>query len=203
MKNKYKDNFIGQWDIDKSICDEIINYFENNKKYANPGYGAEKDLKAYVDTDIKESLDLKVGFHNFDVCFNSYRRTLQECLNEYLKLFEYSNNLSEFDIVENFQIQKYPVNGGFKKWHFENTGTHNNVFRHLVFMTYLNDVDDGGTEFYYQKIKTKAEKGLTLIWPATWTHTHRGIVSSTKEKYIITGWFSFKPIFNALQKTLD
>jgi len=34
-------------------------------------------------------------------------------------------------------------------------------------------------------------KGLTLIWPADWTHHHRGVVSPTQEKYIITGWFSF------------
>jgi hypothetical protein len=33
-------------------------------------------------------------------------------------------------------------------------------------MTYLNDVDDGGTDFLYQKLTTPAKKGLTLIWPA-------------------------------------
>ena len=59
-------------------------------------------------------------------------------------------------------------------------------------MTYLNDVtDDGETEFYYQKIKVKPQKGLTLIWPADWTHTHRGNTSKTQDKYIITGWYSF------------
>ena len=34
-------------------------------------------------------------------------------------------------------------------------------------------------------------KGLTLIWPADWTHLHRGVVSPSEEKYIITGWFDF------------
>jgi hypothetical protein len=59
-------------------------------------------------------------------------------------------------------------------------------------MTYLNDVTDAGeTEFFYQKIKMKPEKGLTLIWPADWTFTHRGIASPTQEKTIITGWFNF------------
>ena len=60
-------------------------------------------------------------------------------------------------------------------------------------MTYLNDVDDGGeTEFLYQDVKTKAVKGKTVIFPVEWTHTHRGIPSPTQDKYIITGWFSFK-----------
>ena len=61
----------------------------------------------------------------------------------------------------------------------------------LVFMTYLNDVLDGGTEFKYQKLITKAKKGLTLIWPSDFTHTHKGQISNTSEKYIITGWFSY------------
>ena len=59
-------------------------------------------------------------------------------------------------------------------------------------MTYLNDVDDGGTEFLYQNLITPAEKGLTLIWPAGFTHTHRGVVSQTKTKYIATGWYSIE-----------
>ena len=60
-------------------------------------------------------------------------------------------------------------------------------------MTYLNDVENGGeTEFYYQKIKVKPEKGLTLIWSADWTFMHRGITTINEDKYIITGWFEFK-----------
>ena len=36
-----------------------------------------------------------------------------------------------------------------------------------------------------------AKKGKTLIWPTDFTHTHRGVISLSKEKYIITGWLSF------------
>ena len=59
-------------------------------------------------------------------------------------------------------------------------------------MTYLNDVNDGGeTEFIHQGMQIHPEKGKTLIWPADWTHTHRGIPSPTETKYIVTGWFNF------------
>ena len=59
-------------------------------------------------------------------------------------------------------------------------------------MTYLNTVNDGGeTEFIYQKLKVKPETGLTLIWGADWTFTHRGITSKTETKYITTGWYSY------------
>ena len=63
--------------------------------------------------------------------------------------------------------------------------------RVLVFQTFLNDIDDGGTEFKYQKLTTPAKKGLTLIWPTDFTHTHSGQISDTHEKYIITGWFGY------------
>ena len=60
-------------------------------------------------------------------------------------------------------------------------------------MTYLNNVEDGGTIFKYQNIKTKAKKGLTLIWPSDFTHTHKGEISNKKHKYILTGWLGFIP----------
>jgi hypothetical protein len=56
---------------------------------------------------------------------------------------------------------------------------------------YLNNVKKAGTEFKYQGIKTECKKGLTLIWPSAFTHTHRGIINKKNEKYIITGWYSY------------
>jgi hypothetical protein len=58
-------------------------------------------------------------------------------------------------------------------------------------MTYLNNEKNSGTEFKYQKLKTESIQGLTLIWPSSFTHTHRGIINKKCEKYIVTGWFSF------------
>ena len=78
---------------------------------------------------------------------------------------------------------------GDNAWHFEENG--DDKKRHLVFMTFLNDVENGGTEFKYQNLTIPAKKGLTLIWPAPWTHTHKGQVSNTQTKYIITGWYNF------------
>mgnify|MGYP001271300870 CR=1 FL=1 len=41
--------------------------------------------------------------------------------------------------------------------------------RVLVFMTYLNDVtDEGETEWYYQRVKVKPRKGLTVIDPGSY-----------------------------------
>jgi hypothetical protein len=58
-------------------------------------------------------------------------------------------------------------------------------------MTYLNDVPDGGTAWKYQDFEIEAKKGLSVIWPSDFTHTHKGIVSHTSEKWIATGWFNY------------
>ena len=65
--------------------------------------------------------------------------------------------------------------------------------RILAWMIYLNDVTDGGhTAFPTQNKKFQPRRGDVLIWPAYFTHPHRGIVSKTQTKYIITGWYNFK-----------
>ena len=103
--------------------------------------------------------------------------------------------ICKYGLDKNINIQYYPKNGGYKQYHTERTNlNYPIVSRHLVFMTYLNDITDRGeTEFFHQKIKVKPKKGLTLIWPVDWTFTHRGIPSPTQEKYIITGWYNFIP----------
>ena len=56
-------------------------------------------------------------------------------------------------------------------------------------MVYLNDVDDGGeTEFYYQQRALKPKAGQLVIAPAYFTHTHRGLVPRSNDKYILTSW---------------
>ena len=63
-------------------------------------------------------------------------------------------------------------------------------------MTYLNDIKDGGeTYFSSQDLKVKPEKGLTLIWPAYWTHMHKGIPAITEHKMVTTGWLTYNNIF--------
>jgi uncharacterized membrane protein len=66
------------------------------------------------------------------------------------------------------------------------------MHRIFAWMTYLNDVDEGGeTCFEHFDLKVKPITGQTLIWPAEWTHAHKGEVLLKGNKYIITGWMHF------------
>ena len=121
--------------------------------------------------------------------FDEFNIHLTKAILSYEEKYEDVKNLTTYSIVENPRIQFYKKGWGFKNWHCERAWHQN---RMLVWMVFLNDVKDGGTEFKYQKLKIPAKKGLMLMWPSDFTHTHRGIISKTKEKYILTGWLGYK-----------
>jgi len=189
--NKLNNFIYGQY-IDKNLCDELVNYYENssNKK---SGTIYSKNKLSYM-PEIKRSTDLSIELYNSDNLIMNYYDELGKVLDQYKEKYIYcSQDKGRWAIHEAWNIQKYKPNEGFFAPHSER-GSISTIYRHLVFMTYLNDVTDGGeTEFFYQKLKVKPEKGLTLIWPTDWTFTHNGITSPTQTKYITTGWYSFTP----------
>jgi len=40
-------------------------------------------------------------------------------------------------------------------------------------------------------MRVKPKQGTLLIWPAAFTHTHRGNPPLSNVKYITTGWIEF------------
>ena len=186
------ESFIGGWYMPPILCNNIIDYF-NEKKRNNVTYPGEVNNygKVEVAKEIKESEDLEIHPNNGETPFKEYRDYLQKSLNKYVQKYTMLNKVSHFNLNVGYNIQYYKKGGGYKDYHCERGGYKSTIKRIVVFMTYLNDVDDGGTEFYYQKIISPAKKGLTVLFPSDWTHTHRSQVSHTKEKYIATGWFDF------------
>ena len=170
-------NFIAGWYIDETLCNNIYNKGERDPSIFNKG------VKEYTDIDLEE-FDTKI-------C-EDYCRELLKVTEEYKKLYPLcSQDLNMWGFTRP-RIQRYDPNKFYSQLHCENTGVDIFIDRHLAYMTYVNDIrSGGGTEFIHQNLITPAEKGLTIIWPAGWTHYHRGVVSETETKYIITGWFCF------------
>jgi prolyl 4-hydroxylase len=179
-------SFIGGWYMDEEICDKLINYYKSNPNLQFDGVVAsEIRPKEKLSKDI--SIQMHIPFLGIEI-FDDYLQKLFKIVKLYEKKYTEYGLMDYYGICEEFNIQHYKPGEGFYKWHAERM-THRN--RCLVFMTYLNDVPNAGTEFKYQKLKTECKKGLTLIWPTDVTHTHRGIISKEHDKYIVTGWFGF------------
>jgi hypothetical protein len=169
---------------DLSVCDELIDYHtkSDHKIEGKTSLGINPMTKVSTDCGLLD-----------ETLFRKYDKQLSNVVNNYIKKFPWCNGYDPWKYKEGMNIQYYKPNEGFLWWHTER-GRSSEPYssRHLVFMTYLNDVTDGGgTEFYHQEKVVDARKGKTVIWPADWTHTHKGIVSPTQDKYIITGWFNF------------
>jgi hypothetical protein len=113
-----------------------------------------------------------------------------ECYPKYIQKFSILQQFEKHNIFD-VKIQKTMPGEGYHAWHTEAMHLKDRN-RIMAFMLYLNDVDDGGeTEFLYQKVRFKPTKDRLLIWPAGYTHPHRGNPPLSNDKYVITGWIEY------------
>jgi hypothetical protein len=175
--------------IDPIYCKNLIEKFEQTPERHEKGMSGKNEYKP----NVKDSTDIYIVHEDsrnpeWREVLSPFLKVLTESIKIYSKKYIGLSFIDPFRIGQEFNIQRYLPREGFKKWHSESGGT-NHADRKIVWMFYLNDVDDGGTIFLHQRFKASAETGSLLIWPADWTHTHKGIISKTKTKYILTGWY--------------
>jgi hypothetical protein len=93
------------------------------------------------------------------------------------------------------KMQRTSPGGGYHVWHGEQ-GNNARAERVLVYMLYLNTLEPdaaGETEFLYQQKRLRPQENTMILWPAAYTHAHRGnVVHGDKDKYIVTGWFYYE-----------
>jgi len=180
-------HFIGSWLMnDDVLCNEIIQFFDLHPELQHQGEtvrGYEPGTKMTLDITINPSdlmgLDYKI--------FQQYFKFLFLCHQDYTNQWSFVKLFQQLDIGQ-FNIQKYSIGDHFSQVHAERVSL-DSSHRLLTWMTYLNDVDDGGmTSFVHYGLKVQPRKGLTLIWPAEWTHAHLGEPVICDSKYIMTGW---------------
>ena len=111
---------------------------------------------------------------------------------------EYQGVTNSADPVSSWtcKIQKTQAGGGYHIWHCED-GAFVYRDRVLTWMLYLNDIpveNGGATDFLHQKCSFQPTTGTMVMWPATYTHMHRGsFLTGDIPKYIATGWFLREP----------
>lgn len=110
-------------------------------------------------------------------------------------IIDYSNKFFAIKSINNVaslevKLQKTPPFGGYHAWHFEADNL-DRACRVLAWLVYLNDVgeNEGETEFLYQGLRVSPKAGRCVVWPAFFTHTHRGNPVYSQDKYVATGWY--------------
>lgn len=194
MKADIKD-FIGVFDdvVSKDFCDDVVKYFEYLKDATltcdrQSVEGVERLKKEDETYFFQDEMVKEYQLHNTNI-LREANYAFSACLNAYFNTYDalHSTNYG----VYSYRLQKTKVGGGYHVWHHER-GNLENEHRFLSFILYLNDVDEGGeTEFHYYPRRVQPKAGRVLVFPAEFTHTHRGNPPLSNDKYIIATWASY------------
>ena len=195
MKAEYKD-FIGFFSdvYPDGFCQHLIAEFDRNQTLGagsdrQTGEGAAKHLKEDYQI-FSNGKNLKFDLFEGKKPLDMFFKGLQHCFELYNDEF---STLKTLNInCRDMKMQKTSTGGGYHVWHSEQ-GNGSEANRGLVYMLYLNDLPkeaNGETEFLYQQRRINPVQNTMLIWPASFTHAHRGNpVYGDNAKYIVTGWF--------------
>ena len=171
--------------VSVEYCEKFIGYIDH---YVEHGI----IIKEPFDSDHKDHST--INFHNdarYDMLSGdnlplTFLPMVKDYVDDYLD--RYSLLKHEVMLMFDVKAKKIPIGGGFHRWHYENGGLQVSP-RKLVVQLYLNTVEEGGeTEFLYINKRVKAKQGTLIIFPAAFTHTHRGNPPIGQDKYILTTW---------------
>jgi len=197
MNAEYKE-FIGIYrDVyPEGYCQHLINEFERLVE-SGAGHNRQRGENAQKHHKNDMQLGLNFGVHTA-AAFNDtpavrlFFDGLQQCYDQYTELFSVLKDAKIHGTA--MKMQRTDPGGGYHVWHGEQ-GNKEHADRVLVYMLYLNDLgeqDGGETEFLYQRLRIRPEANTMIVWPAAYTHAHRGnTVLGNQSKYIVTGWFYY------------
>ena len=198
MNIEYKD-FIGVFSdvYPEGFCEHLIAEFERNRTL---GAGTDRQNADGAPKHKKDDYQIcsngkNINFELFEGknTVNMFFKGLQHCFEMYTNEF---STLKDMTLNCNImKIQKTSTGGGYHVWHGEQgNGAYAN--RGLVYMLYLNTLPpeaNGETEFLYQQRRINPVGNTMVLWPAAFSHIHRGNpVYGDNTKYIVTGWFHYE-----------
>ena len=192
------DQFIGHYPkaVSSEKCNIIINYFEqmveiqaNYNRQLTEGIPQtikkDESINAGIPQVLNPNSNLVIGSN--DPTIDIIQNELFQCLSHYGNTYDSIESVMPLTAFYH-KVQKTLPQGGYHVWHCEQ-GRGTQMNRVLVYTLYLNNVEEGGeTEFLYQQKRYPARKGDICIFPAHFTHPHRGNPPLSGEKYIMTGW---------------
>lgn len=196
--NVEHNNFIGVYEdvYQQGFCEHLISEFERLETNGVTFNRRQSDnAPAHIKNDVQifaSAANWPFQKFNDQGTHNIFFEGLNKCLQEYCEKYAPLNNVALR--CNHMKIQKTLKGGGYHVWHFENECVES-AERVLVYSLYLNTLPAtayGETEFLFQHTRVHPKENKLIIWPAGFTHTHRGNpVVEDVAKYIVTGWIYY------------
>ena len=173
-KHPNSDNFIQGYYLDPSNCEGWIDYHNNlDATYQAPiVVKNDENIIVQVADVSKRNCFLNWVDYEEDI-LQSHFGNIWAFHEDYMRMHPIIDKSAGFGPRDSWELIKYEKGGHHIDWHYErmdNDGK--SAGRLLTYITFLDD-GCGSLEFMYQNKTFESEKGLTVIFPSDWTHTHR------------------------------
>jgi hypothetical protein len=190
--------YINNHSLSRDICRDIIAIFEKTKtkRDAATVRGVNKTIFNAVQCPVEIITDSEwTKIHEF------LKKELYQNISIYAKQIDGQiqngtiyKHIAEPIIYNNFHINKYDcATEGHYNYHIDHLITPDiKLERHITFIWYLNDVEEGGETEVKGEMKIKPETGKLLLFPSTWTYPHTSRRTISNDKYVIVGWLMRK-----------
>jgi prolyl 4-hydroxylase len=181
-------NFVQIFDhaLDSALCAKMIESFQTLARFQRSNG---KGIRAGLEKSAWTELDLT------PLSDGGFRAMLIDNMVKHLEKYNSRLNLTipipPSIKTSEFIIKRYRANSedNFQP-HFDSIGEVSN--RYLVFLWYLNDVQQGGdTHFVDLGIEVIPKTGRLLMFPPYWMYQHQGRPPVSNDKYILSTYFLF------------
>ena len=170
--------------IPATVCEQIIEQFESQLEQ---GYLQPRNTEHAQDTQQFVAEWDQIRQLRGRGVVEPFLTRFWQCWADYESAYPVLRKPTPWQILS-MKVQRTDPTQGYHSWHYE-ADTDDNSRRASAFTLYLNTVDEGGeTEFLYQQQRVQATQGTVVVWPAGYTHAHRGNPPFNTSKYILTGW---------------
>jgi hypothetical protein len=146
----------------------------------------QKIINESKDKLIKTSLNTDWSYEYYDMANNNLTHFIsKKVIETYTQNFPEINLTADPWLCKEFRFKHFPPGYSFDKWHSEHTKEY--PYRIACIILYLSN-HDCGTEFYDGTV-VKSNAGSAIMFPTSWTHTHRGqMCPLRKSRYIMSAY---------------
>ncbi|MEO8809665.1 MAG: 2OG-Fe(II) oxygenase [Rhodanobacter sp.] len=168
------------------FCRQLIAEFKQTTGrhlVRKPGWRAGLDASSWTELDVSALAD--------DAFKGFFFKQIEHHLALYNERLGLTIPVPNTPQVSEMRIKRYVAGTGegFQP-HFD--AIYEVAHRYLVFLWYLNDVEQGGeTEFFDLGIKVPARTGKLLVFPPYWMYQHAGRPPISGDKYILSMYLLF------------